>query len=320
MSINEKTISIIVPIYKVEEYLDKCVESLIKQTYGNIEIILVDDGSPDKCPQMCDEYAKKDPRVKVIHKINGGLSDARNFGLREAKGEYVLFVDSDDYIELDTCDKFIEVIGNRKPDLIVGNAKRIENTKVLDMKHTFNNINEIITGQSYLKQELAAGTMHMAVWLTLYNRNFLVKNNLEFKVGLLHEDEQFTPRVFLKADKVIGSDIVFYNYLIRENSITTGKNKVKNAEHIIATCYELETIYNQLSNKDLKVLLMDNLVNKYLNIFQEAKLYKREYMYLINKKFLIDKAYSGKNKIKVFIFMLNKKAYFYINNFTKRLN
>ena len=91
-------ISIIIPIYKVEKFLDRCVESVVNQTYSNLEIILVDDGSPDNCPYMCDEWAEKDSRIKVIHKLNGGLSDARNEGLKSSTGKYVGFVDSDDWI------------------------------------------------------------------------------------------------------------------------------------------------------------------------------------------------------------------------------
>src|SRR5699024_8305216 len=100
-------ISIIVPVYKVENELDRCVQSLMKQTYKNIEIILVDDGSPDQCPKLCEQYAKEDERIRVIHKKNGGLSDARNAGLNLARGEYVLYVDSDDYIEVDSCERLI---------------------------------------------------------------------------------------------------------------------------------------------------------------------------------------------------------------------
>ena len=99
-------ISVIVPVYKVEKYLKRCVESIVQQTYQNIEIILVDDGSPDRCPEMCDEYARRDARIKVIHKSNGGLSDARNAGLNIASGDYISFVDSDDWIEED----FIEIL------------------------------------------------------------------------------------------------------------------------------------------------------------------------------------------------------------------
>ena len=102
-------ITIIVPVYKVEKYLDRCVQSIVDQTYTNLEIILVDDGSPDNCPKMCDEWAKKDKRIKVIHKQNGGLSDARNAGLEKAKGKYVGFVDSDDYVA-PNCFKILTVL------------------------------------------------------------------------------------------------------------------------------------------------------------------------------------------------------------------
>ena len=101
-------ISVIVPIYNVEKYLARCVDSIVNQTYKNLEIILVDDGSPDRCPQMCDDYAEKDSRIKVVHKKNGGLSDARNAGMAVATGEYISFIDSDDWIDLETYDLVLE--------------------------------------------------------------------------------------------------------------------------------------------------------------------------------------------------------------------
>ncbi|EPD52348.1 hypothetical protein HMPREF1210_01701 [Paenisporosarcina sp. HGH0030] len=311
--------SIIVPVYKVEKYLSRCVESLINQTFENIEIILVNDGSPDSCPQICDNYAVKDSRIKTIHKENGGLSDARNFGLRQAHGDYLFFVDSDDYIELDTCEQFLSVLGSNNPDIVVGNAKRIENESVKLMQHQFFNNSQIVTGEYYLKKELKSGTMYMTAWQNLYNKEFLINNKLEFKYGLLHEDEQFTPRVFLKAEKVIATDIVFYNYMIREDSITTVKNKIKNAEHIMLICEELQKIYSEIENVDLKLLLNDNLVNKYLTTFQVASLHKSEYSYLVNNNFLNNKAYTIKNKLRVLLFKLNKKLYYNINNFSKKL-
>ena len=113
---NEK-VSIIVPVYKVEEYLESCVNSIIAQTYSNIEIILVDDGSPDKCPEICEALKKKDKRIKVIHKQNGGLSDARNFGVKAACGEYVLYVDSDDVIEADMVEHLVKLIHDNNADI-----------------------------------------------------------------------------------------------------------------------------------------------------------------------------------------------------------
>lgn len=106
-------ISVIVPIYNVESYLNRCVESIVNQTYQNLEIILVDDGSPDNCPQICDDWARKDSRIKVIHKENGGLSDARNAGMNIATGEYISFIDSDDYVALDFCETMLLVIKKR---------------------------------------------------------------------------------------------------------------------------------------------------------------------------------------------------------------
>lgn len=310
-------ITIIVPVYKVEKYLAKCVDSLIDQTYENIEILLVDDGSPDKCPEICDEYAQKDLRIKVIHKENGGLSDARNEGILHAQGEYILFVDSDDYIDMNSCEKFVQIIKDNEPDIVVGNAYRVDGERIYPMKHTLNTNGKIISGDEYLKEELRAQTMHMAAWLNLYKKSFLEKNDLKFKKNLLHEDEEFTPRTFLKAKSVVGTNIFFYNYLIRENSITTSKNKLKNAEHLMQTCKELEKQFQYIQDIELKRLLNNHLVNKFLSTFQLAKLYKKEHQNLVDKDFLKGKACTNKNKIRVALFLLNKKVYYYINYISK---
>lgn len=310
-------ISIVVPVYRVQKYLDRCVKSLIKQSYSNIEIILVDDGSTDKCPELCDNYAKSDLRIMVIHKKNGGLSDARNCGIKVATGDYILFVDSDDFIELDACEYFAKIIDTCEVDIVAGNAKRIEDSHVSLMQRYLYDEKRIISGKEFLKSEFKYGTMYMAAWLNLYNRSFLIDNKLEFKVGLLHEDEQFTPRVFLKANRVMVSNMVFYNYIIREGSISTQKNKIKNAEHLMQTCKELERIYNRLADDELKKLLNDDLVNKFLNIFQEASLYKKKYSYLIDISFLKGKALTKKNKLRVVLFHLSRRGYYFINYMKK---
>ena len=128
----DSLISVIVPIYNVEKYLQKCVDSIINQTYKNLEIILVDDGSPDNCPKMCDDYAEKDSRIKVVHKENGGLSDARNVGMEVATGEYVSFIDSDDYISLDFYETLLETIVDNDSDVVeCGVVKFYENEKFI---------------------------------------------------------------------------------------------------------------------------------------------------------------------------------------------
>lgn len=313
-------ISIIVPIFNVEKYLERCVYSLMNQTYKDIEIILVDDGSPDNCPFLCEEYKKKDSRIRVIHKKNGGLSDARNKGLEEATGEYVLFVDSDDYIELDSCMKFVNILSkNKNIDVIIGNAIKILDSYSEIISHTSRN-HFVISGKEFLKKELLNNSMKMMVWLNLYKKEFLLKNSLFFKKGLLHEDEDFTPRIFLKAKSILPTNIIFYNYIIRENSITTKKNQIKNLEHVYKICQNLNLIYNELEDIQLKKILKNDLFNKYLGKLQEIYLKDNVCfkMILIDKDFFKDKAYSLKNKIRLILLLINTKLYFQIYKFLKK--
>lgn len=306
--------SIIVPIYKVEQYLEKSVYSLLNQTYKNIEIILVDDGSPDNCPRMCDKFSELDNRIVVIHKQNGGLSDARNKGLEVARGEYILFVDSDDYIEPHTCEKFNKfteqgydiLIGDANVEGGCANIEHIEQTEV------------VYTGEEYLLTAFIAGKMPMAAWLNVYRRKFLEDNELQFKYGRLHEDEEFTPRAFLKAENVICTGIAFYHYIIRDNSITTQMDKRKNAESLYCTCTELQGIYSHISNPALKRMMFDSLTTKYLGIIQTGNLVQYGDRYL-HKRFLLKNARLLKTKIRALVFAIAPKFYCYIyNKRTKR--
>jgi len=309
-------ISIIVPVYNVEQYLDRCVHSLVNQTMYDIEIILVDDGSPDNCPKMCDEYAKRDIRIRVIHKKNGGLSEARNIGLKEAIGEYILFVDSDDYLSKEACEILYLNINNDSLDVIIGEAIVINNNNETYMKPADISLDRIMTGNEFLKEQLMVHSMHMAVWLNLYNKEFLINNNLFFEKGIYHEDEEWTPQVFLKANKVKYVKTAFYYYFIREDSITRKKDKSKNGVDLINTCYKLEKIFDNIEDKELKLLLNDNLVILFLHAIHLGNLYSKENI-LYQKKFLIGKSKSIKNMLKVFLFILNKKIYKYANNLYK---
>lgn len=306
-------ITIIVPVYKVEQYLDRCVISLINQTFKDIEIILVDDGSPDNCPKICDEYLKKDNRVKVIHKKNGGLSDARNAGILFAKGKYILLVDSDDYIENDACEKFVNIVVTQEVDIVVGAAKKIMGHNTKKMMSSEKLHNSVLSGPEYLKHELKYNYVRMASVLNLYRRDFLLKNNFFFKVGLLHEDEQWTPRVFLVARKVFVSNICFYNYIIRENSITKTNDFRKNAEHISSTVMELNDLYDSLNDKELKRLLKDYLIGMYLFAYRKGKLYKQKDEYTF-KKFVLFNSSSFINRVKSIAFFVSPKLYSTLSN------
>lgn len=305
--------SIVVPVYNVEKFLDKCIESLINQTYKNIEILLVNDGSTDKSLSICKSYEKKDKRIKVINKKNGGLSDARNVGISNAKGEYIMLVDSDDYIELDSCEKLLKYC-KKGADIIAGNAYRITDGKKSKMYHLYHN--ECVSGERFLLEGFKQKSIPMASWLLIYKKSFLEKNNLKFKVGIYHEDEEFTPRTLLKAKVVCSSDVYFYNYIIRDNSITTKKDKSKNAKDLYSTFCELEQITKRINNKSLQKYFNDSFSNKYLSLYRAGMIYQygKEYYH---KMFVLRNAKFIKTKIKALIYFISPKLYCIVGNINK---
>lgn len=299
--------SIIVPIYKVEKYIHRCIDSLINQTFFDIEIILIDDGSPDNCPRICDEYSERYENIRVIHKENGGLSDARNCGIRAASGEYIIFVDSDDYISLDACEKFSRYTAD-KYDVIV--ADSIVKGAEMDLSHIKSD--KSMNGHEYLLNSLRMNKAPMVAWLNIYRRDFLINNNLFFKYGILHEDEHFTPRVFLKAGSVFVTDVVFYHYIIREDSITTKKDKRKNADDLFNSFCELEKIYHKLDEPELKRYLLNSMSEGYLRIFRDGKLfvYGKDFLH---KDFVYRNALFPRTKLKSLLHCFSPRIYYYIS-------
>ena len=293
-------ISIIVPVYKVEQYLERCVNSLINQTYKNIEIILVDDGSPDQCPQMCDDYASEDSRIKVIHKKNGGLSDARNAGLRIATGEYVMYVDSDDYIELDSCEKLIKnAVDN--VDVVVGAYKEIRPTGVSFQQHTNLNENKIYTAKEYVVHSIEKNEWYAPAWLNLYRRAFLIDNDLYYKVGYYFEDIEMLPRLFLANPNVRYIDYPFYNYVIREDSIMTSSVTEEKINMTIDIYSEWMECFSTVNDKELQTYLRGILVKYYMTTVRKMHIMG----WKINEldfKFAWKYALNGREKIKILLF------------------
>ena len=235
-------ISIIVPVYNVEHELSRCVDSILNQSYTNIEVILVDDGSTDRCPSICDAFVMKDRRVRVIHKPNGGLSSARNAGLREASGEWILYVDSDDYILNDSCERLIAVGAKYDCDIVSADAIREFNGGREYMVH-----GSLADGKCYPSRDFIIKTVkpcewYAPAWLNLYKRSFLIENNLFFVEGLLHEDMEMQPRVFLAAKTVAYCAYPFYRYVDRASSIM---NASKVDERVTA----MEWIYSNWKSK-----------------------------------------------------------------------
>lgn len=210
-------ISVIIPIYKVEKYLNRCVDSVVKQSYQNLEIILVDDGSPDLCPKMCDEWAKKDNRIKVIHKENGGLSDARNIGMQIMTGEYVFFVDSDDWIHRDTLKTLKNFQEKYDADIVECKAFPIcEEIEDVQIEGTSIEINRFDTKDA-MSALVIENPLKQTVWNKLYKKSTV--DGIHFEIGKYHEDEFWTYQVFDRAKTFLFVDVQLYYYFQRSDSI-----------------------------------------------------------------------------------------------------
>lgn len=233
-------ISVIIPVYNVEEYLNRCVDSVINQILTDLEIILVDDGSPDKCPQLCDELMKHDSRIKVIHKENGGLSSARNAGLRIATGKYVFFLDSDDWLELDGLKILYETIEKYQVDFVRYRAIRTnwpgmkENEPVRlepirEMRGGLYNKQQIISEiypRLIVTNQLTMGPI-VGAWGSIYNRSFLMNNNLFFDEEIkFSEDMLFSAKVVVNSSNFYYlDDACVYHYFYNQSSISKSFRK-----------------------------------------------------------------------------------------------
>lgn len=209
-------ISVIVPVYNVEKYLARCVDSIVNQTYKNLEIILVDDGSPDLCPQMCDDYAEKDSRIKVVHKKNGGLSDARNAGMAVATGKYISFIDSDDYVSDDFFECLLDVMNKENSDIAECSVVKLYED------NRFDEFSDDLSVKTYDTQDamsalIAENPFHQHVWNKLYKTELI--KDIPYAVGKLNEDEFWTYQVFGRANKVSKLNKTMYYYFQRNSSI-----------------------------------------------------------------------------------------------------
>lgn len=305
--------SIIVPVYNTEQYIKKCIDSLVNQTYRNIEIIIIDDGSTDGSKLIYSSYS--DTRIKLFYKENSGLSDTRNFGLSKASGNYILFLDSDDYYDVDAIDRLNYVINNNNelPEIISISLKKVlPNEEIFDTLTHTNQSHINMKGIDFLKNEMLNGTMHMAAVMKVYSRTFLIEKKLFFKSRILHEDEEFTPRALLVAEKILPTSLDFYNYVIHENSITTSKASLKNFTDLFNTLSELEILYKKIDDNETKKIFMNNLLEKYLYMYAKANIYKKEYITFQHKEFVHKKANNLKNKMKVLLFSISDSLYCYI--------
>ena len=217
-------LSIVVPVYNVEQYLHQCIDSILHQTFQDFELILVDDGSPDDCPKICDEYAKNDSRIKVIHKTNGGLSSARNAGLQIARGEYISFIDSDDFLDPITYTHIFSIFNKENVDVVIfGRYEVYGKNYVLGERQNIYRVMDSAQAIALMNTSIL-GYYDVAAWDKVYKRELF--KNVEYPVGKLSEDWYTTYKVLSKANKVVYDSTPLYYYRQRDNSITHQQTKV----------------------------------------------------------------------------------------------
>lgn len=229
---NEGLVSIIVPVYKVEQYLNRCVSSLCSQTYTNLELILVDDGSPDRCGRMCDEWAKKEPRIQVIHKSNGGLSDARNAGIRIASGEYIAFVDSDDWVSPIFVECLCREMRHSDCDIIECEVFRTKEEGADFPAESGKGI--AYAAEAALEELIRDGVFHQYVWNKMYRRGLL--DGIWFEKGKTNEDEFWTYQIFGRAKRIVKLNAPLYCYYQRPDSIMGAQYSIKRLDALEAKC------------------------------------------------------------------------------------
>ena len=317
----EDLISVIVPVYKVENFLKRCVDSIINQTYRNLEIILVDDGSPDNCGRICDEYQKRDSRVRVIHKDNGGLSDARNAGIEIATGQFLGFVDSDDYIAPDMYEHLYSILVNNNADISVCSASIVQEGG--RPEYTDDEKILVFHGQ---------GILYSLVYEKKFTVNKLYKrqvfDGVEFPVGMLYEDLATTYRLMEQANTIVVSFAKKYAYVQRNGSIMN-QTAFKMKTDKIAIIDEMWKHFSQKNRPQKKELLAGvimYIINDIFKMMGRKKLennpeYRECLSKFVKKKCLLifaNRYISLYNRFVLAFYILNPKLLAYVYRIKSR--
>lgn len=268
-------VSVIVPIYNVDRFLERCFDSIFHQTYKNFEIIAIDDGSTDDSPALLDQFAQMDSRIKAVHQKNAGVAATRNNGLKMAQGDYVLFVDSDDTIAPLGMERLVKKAIASDLDIAYGAGFRISITgKVAVPTNKPENLDDkVLSGPEYMEKAIRSKSYNNGVWNKLYKRSFLIDNELWFKEGLVYEDILWSPQVFLKAQRVQFVDTDFANIFVRHGAITQDPYNLAIRHHDSLYIFDtLTDIYlnAQISETQRKVFL-DYVTNRRINLLKNYR-------------------------------------------------
>ncbi len=298
---NQALISVIIPVYNVEKYLRECIDSVLNQSYTSYEVILVDDGSTDSSGEICDEYVEKYNNITVLHKSNGGLSSARNKGFELSKGEYVYFLDSDDYLAPDALGKLIENIKKEKSDLVFFDAHSFADPEgAFEVKQNYIRKNRYKTdsGLAVLTALQNNKEYHSAVPLLFLKREFYEEADLEFISDIFYEDMIFTYQAFCKAETVSHCDEALYYRRYRKNSIMTSEKSKKHFESCVVVYAETlkfslehKTAENEATLKYISRCAF-NVFNMFENLNAEDKKECKLKLREIKKDILKNSAFS----------------------------
>ncbi|EPC09065.1 glycosyltransferase family 2 protein [Fusobacterium ulcerans] len=286
-------VSVIIPVYNVEKYLEEALESVINQSLKDIEIIVINDGSTDRSLRIIKEYANKDKRIKIINQKNQGLSIARNMGIEKAKGKYICFMDSDDYIDLKTLEICYKKCEKYKLEMVCFDAflfSSIENFKyIANYDRSFIEVNKIFTGREFTRLCLKNKKNIVSSCLYFFKREILYKEKLKFYSGIQYEDNLFSTILFDKVERLMYINKQFYFRRYRENSITTQKATKKKLEDLFKVSDELinyrnEQCTNRISSINLKKIT-SGILGSILYMSLTNDLFKKEVIEKIKKEY-----------------------------------
>lgn len=259
-------ISIIVPVFNCEKTLEECVKSLLSQTHINVEIILVDDGSTDLSPAICDNYAVENENIRALHTENRGPSHARNLGLKSARGDYILYVDADDTIEPNACETLLEGMISDEIDFVVGGCVEIQKGKVIGyQRHTNIKEKKAYTSKEFIIRSIKANEWYAPACFNLYKKSFLISNCLYFREEFQYEDLELLPRLYLAADNIAYRNVLFYRYNIQDNSRNDGISTTKK-DYAFRILEAWKARFDNLDDRELQRFLYGALVKHYLHL------------------------------------------------------
>lgn len=310
-------VSVVVPVYNAAKCLEDTLQSILNQTYSNLEIILVNDASIDESLNICERYASVDSRIKLInHQSNKGQSISRNDALNIAQGEYICFVDSDDLICQEAIERLVCESQKRDVDVLGFNAKVISSkNEALYAKCSYED--DVLTGEDYLIRMISSDQLYDVVWMFFYKASLINDNHIRFVEGRVFEDEIWVPQVLMSANKVSYLDYPAYNYFIREFSTMTRKDiNFKKYNDALHNCKQLVQMSTKIKNAKNQHIFADYVVR----IYMESTKYLiacDEYDYkAIDYKFIKENIFYRSTLIKYFVYRISKRLYFKLKGIT----